>query len=125
MDIKGRLEAELYAVLSERNAQVAEVERLTAEIVEAHALFDQLQELLRGTGANRYWEARWRDEAAENEQLRTALQALVADIEEYERINNLAPSPGKQDCWQTITQAKAILRLTWGRGRSPRPRRRW
>ena len=47
---------------------------------------------------------------AENERLRTALQALVADIEEYERINNLAPNPGKQDCWQSVTRAKAILR---------------
>ena len=47
---------------------------------------------------------------AENERLRTALQALVADIEEYESINNLAPNPGKQDCWQSVTRAKAILR---------------
>jgi chromosome segregation ATPase len=53
-------EAELYAVLSERNEQAAEIERL--------------QELLRGVGANRYWEDRWRDEKAENERLRARLE---------------------------------------------------
>jgi hypothetical protein len=47
---------------------------------------------------------------AEIERLRAALAALISDIEEYERVNNLAPSPGKQDCWQTVTQAKAALR---------------
>jgi hypothetical protein len=51
------------------------------------------------------------DKAAEEiERLRAALAALVADVEEYERINNLAPSPGKPDCWQSITHAKNVLR---------------
>jgi hypothetical protein len=43
------------------------------------------------------------------ERLREALAALIADIEEYERINNLAPNPGKPDCWQSVTRAKAVL----------------
>jgi hypothetical protein len=37
------------------------------------------------------------------------LAALVADVEDYERVNNLAPNPGKRDCWQSVTQAKAVL----------------
>jgi hypothetical protein len=45
----------------------------------------------------------------DNAQLREALAALIADIEEYERINNLAPNPGKPDCWQSVTRAKAVL----------------
>jgi hypothetical protein len=51
-----------------------------------------------------------RKEAAnEIERLRAALAALVADVEDYERVNNLAPNPGKRDCWQSVTQAKAVL----------------
>lgn len=38
-----------------------------------------------------------------------ALQNLVADILDYERVNNLAPSPGKQDCWQSVTAARAAI----------------
>jgi len=37
------------------------------------------------------------------------IAALVADIEDYERVNNLAPSPGKRDCWQSVTHAKDVL----------------
>jgi hypothetical protein len=37
------------------------------------------------------------------------IETLVADIEDYERVNNLAPSPGKPDCWQSVTRAKAVL----------------
>jgi len=45
----------------------------------------------------------------EVENLRAALKALVDDVLEYERINNLSPNPGKRDCWQSVTQAKAVL----------------
>ena len=41
--------------------------------------------------------------------LREALEALIADIEDYERVNNLAPSPGKKDCWQSVMRAKQAL----------------
>lgn len=40
----------------------------------AAAEVERLRELLRGVGANRYWEGRWRDAAAENERLRAALR---------------------------------------------------
>lgn len=41
--------------------------------------------------------------------IKEALERLIADIEDYERVNNLAPSPGKKDCWQSVTNAKAAL----------------
>lgn len=41
-----------------------------------------------------------------------ALQAVLADIAEYERINNLAPNPGRKDCWQSVTRARAALKLS-------------
>ena len=50
------------------------------------------------------------EQRAEIERLREALQAVVDDVLEYERINKLSPSPGKPDCWQSITNAKAALR---------------
>ena len=46
-----------------------------------------------------------------------ALEALVADVLEYERINNLAPNPGRRDCWQSVTNARAIL----SRAQAPLP----
>lgn len=42
---------------------------------------ERLQELLRGVGANRYWEGRWRDEVAEVERLRTDAKRMRNDIE--------------------------------------------
>jgi organic radical activating enzyme len=50
-----------------------------------------------------------RELEAEVKRLQAAMRALIADIEEYERINNLAPNPGKPDCWQSVTRAKAAL----------------
>ena len=45
----------------------------------------------------------------EREGLIEALENLVADVLEYERINNLAPNPGRRDCWQSVTTARAAL----------------
>ena len=52
----------------------------------------------------------------ENERLRAvnvemlaALKALVANVLDYEKINNLSPAPGKRDCWQSVTQARAAI----------------
>lgn len=39
-----------------------------------------------------------------------ALKALIADIEDYELVNNLHPSPGKSDCWQSVSMARAALK---------------
>ena len=54
----------------------------------------------------------------EREGLIEALENLVADVLEYERINNLAPNPGRRDCWQSVTNARAIL----SRAQAPTPK---
>lgn len=36
--------------------------KISGDLIAAHAEIERLQELLRGVGANRYWEGRWRDE---------------------------------------------------------------
>ncbi len=41
--------------------------------------------------------------------LHAALQSLLADTEDYERVNNLAPNPGWSHAWQSVTAAKAAL----------------
>jgi hypothetical protein len=38
-----------------------------------------------------------------------ALKSLVADIRDYERVNNLAPNPGRKDCWQSVTAAEEAI----------------
>jgi len=45
----------------------------------------------------------------EIERLRAALKNLMNDVLEYERVNNLSPNPGKQDCWQSVTEARRAL----------------
>lgn len=50
------------------------------------------------------------DEAADEiESLIVALTAVVADVMDYERVNNLAPNPGQKQCWQSVTNAKAAI----------------
>jgi|SRR5215472_15149954 len=46
----------------------------TAEIAALKSENARLQELLRGIGANRYWEERWRDADKENAKLREDLE---------------------------------------------------
>lgn len=43
------------------------------------------------------------------ERLQKALAAVVHDVNEYERINRLAPTPGHVECWDSIARAKAVL----------------
>ena len=43
------------------------------------------------------------------ERLTKALKNLMNDVLEYERVNNLSPNPGKQDCWQSVTEARRAL----------------
>lgn len=47
--------------------------------------------------------------------LLAALKAVVVDVREYESINNLAPSPGHSDCWQSVTQAEAAIAAAEGK----------
>jgi hypothetical protein len=49
---------------------------------------------------------------AKTAKLREVLVQVLADIDDYERVNNLAPNPGKKDCWQSVTHARAALEET-------------
>jgi hypothetical protein len=49
---------------------------------------------------------------AKIEQLRAALRDVVADIHEYERVNNLAPNPPRMECWDSVARARRALALS-------------
>ena len=38
-----------------------------------------------------------------------ALKALVAQVLDYERVNNFAPSPGRKYCWDVTERAVAAI----------------
>lgn len=38
-----------------------------------------------------------------------ALKRVVAQIEDYERVNNLAPNPGRKHCWYSVAHAHAVI----------------
>jgi hypothetical protein len=42
-------------------------------------------------------------------ELEAALRAVVRDVNDYERVNNLAPNPGRAECWDSVARAKAVL----------------
>lgn len=44
-------------------------------------------------------------------ELRAALERVLADIAEYERVNNLAPNPGRQYCWDSVAHAHTVLNI--------------
>ena len=44
--------------------------------------------------------------------LRAALEGVLADIADYERINNLAPNPGREYCWDSVAAAHRALKET-------------
>lgn len=41
--------------------------------------------------------------------LASALRAVIDQVNDYERVNNLAPSPGRTECWDSVARAKALL----------------
>jgi hypothetical protein len=47
-------------------------------------------------------------------ELYEALDAVVKDIQDYERVNDLYPNPGKTECWQSVTNALAVMRRACG-----------
>jgi hypothetical protein len=47
-----------------------------------------------------------------------ALQALVDQVNDYERVNNLAPNPGRTECWDTVAHAKRVLDAVGGSSQS-------
>lgn len=52
-------------------------------------------------------------EAGRVAELEAALRALVDQVNDYERVNNLAPNPGRTECWDTVANAKRILSRIW------------
>ena len=62
-----RLKTDAKRMRNDIELRGREIERLGREI-------ERYAELLRGVGANRYWEGRWRDAEAEVERLRAALE---------------------------------------------------
>ena len=50
-----------------------------------------------------------REAADEIERLRGALRAVLYDLHDYERVNNLAPAPNRQYCWDSVARAYEIL----------------
>jgi hypothetical protein len=45
-------------------------------------------------------------------ELEGALRDVVRDVNDYERVNNLAPNPGRSECWDSVGRAKTILAKT-------------
>lgn len=43
------------------------------------------------------------------DKLRATLADIVASIEDYERVNNLAPNPPRLSCWDCVATAKELL----------------
>lgn len=58
-----------------------------------------------------------RAEREKTDRIRAALERVLADIAEYERVNNLAPNPGRKYCWDSVAQAHAVL--SSGHGTEP------
>jgi hypothetical protein len=50
-----------------------------------------------------------RVDACQKRLLVTALQDVIRDIHDYQRINNLAPNPGKTECWDSVARASRLL----------------
>ena len=53
-------------------------------VMEAADEIERLRELLRGVGANRYWEGRWRDERAEVDRLKTMILDACRVLDLYD-----------------------------------------
>lgn len=60
-------------------------------------------------GLRREFLARAEKAEAETKMLREALEGVVADVLEYERVNNLSPAPGRKYCWDSVARARTAL----------------
>lgn len=47
--------------------------------------------------------------------LLAALKLVVSQIEDYERVNNLAPNPGRKHCWDSVALAHETIAIAEGR----------
>ena len=88
------MHATILTLCDAQDAGAAREAALLAEVGRLKTLLN-----IRGTGpAERYWEGRWRDEAAENDKLRAALKpfAACADILDEETANTKREFPGDE-----------------------------
>ena len=46
-------------------------------------------------------------------ELEDALRRVVLDVNDYERVNNLSPNPGRSECWDSVANAKTVLANPW------------
>jgi hypothetical protein len=78
--------------------------RIIEEIASKDAEIDRLNELLRGEGANRYWEGRWRDD-------QNVISILRAELsQELELIDHLRTElDAAKVNWQAVQKLKAEL----------------
>lgn len=53
--------------------------------------------------------SRLADAQTQLERTREVLAAIVEQVNDYERVNNLAPKPGRTECWDSVARAKLIL----------------
>jgi hypothetical protein len=73
-------DAEIERLKAEKTALGEDFVTLSYTATEKAGEIERLQELLRGTGANRYWEGRWRDAEAENDRLRSLLRMAWSHV---------------------------------------------
>lgn len=52
---------------------------------------------------------------ADNAAILAALQDVVANVLEYERINKLHPNPGRKYCWDSVERACSVIARVEGR----------
>ena len=45
----------------------------------------------------------------EIDRLREALERVLENIADYERVNNLSPNPPRMECWDSVAHAKNVL----------------
>jgi len=71
--------------------------------LDAAAHIEALEAVLHGTNES------WKELKVRIEALEAVLREVIRDIDEYERVNKLAPSPGKTECWQSVANARTAL----------------
>jgi hypothetical protein len=91
-----RLKAINLELVEKKYQLLEEIDRLSALIESNHdIIWQQGAEMLELRNSNA--------------ELVEALKCLVADVDEYERVNNLSPNPGKLECWQSMAIARTAL----------------
>jgi uncharacterized small protein (DUF1192 family) len=101
----------IVALQAERDADITIMRGLNEIIADLTAEIARLHELLVSTGANRYWEARWRDEYAENEKLRAEIARLKNWCRQFMEGDSLMAENARLQCELERVRAE-FARLT-------------